>query len=250
MDLSAEELRVLCVLVEKSFTTPEQYPLTTNALMNGCNQRTSRDPVVAYSTGDVDNAMQSLRSSGWARTVRMTGSRTNKHKHVVVECLPINDKQLALLGVLGLRGPQSPGELKTRTERYVVFDSFDEVVEELEVMAAMDSPLVRNVGTSPGQSQDRWLQLVGGHQDLPEQASTVDRASSTSASTVDGGADPVRPIRHGEAGGTVEQSEPASPARTDQPVQSTVELLSKSVDRLERRVSELEELVRTLSSRL
>jgi uncharacterized protein YceH (UPF0502 family) len=162
MELSAEELRVLCCLIEKSHTTPEHYPLTTNALVTACNQKTSRDPVVDYGTNQVDQVMQQLRADGWARTIRTSGGRTNKHKHVIDEKLGLTDHQQALVAVLGLRGPQSPGELKTRTERYVEFDSFDAVVAELEFLADRDVPLVRNIGIRPGQSQPRWIQLVGG----------------------------------------------------------------------------------------
>lgn len=165
MELSAEELRVLCCLIEKSHTTPDQYPLTTNALVNACNQKTSRDPVVDYGTNQVDQIMQQLRFNGWARTIRTSGGRTNKHKHVIDEKLGLTDRQQALVAVLGLRGPQSPGELKTRTERYVEFDSFADVVDELEALADRDAPLVRNSGTQPGQSQPRWIQLLGGGAD-------------------------------------------------------------------------------------
>lgn len=162
---------MLFVLVEKSFTTPDQYPLSTNALVNGCNQQTSREPVVAYTAQQVDSVMQNLRASGWARTVRTTGSRTDKHKHVVAEQIPVTDSQLALLAVLGLRGPQSPGELKTRTERYVAFGGPGDVVVELAAMAAMAEPLVRNVGTRPGQSQDRWVQLLGRPEEIHDDVS-------------------------------------------------------------------------------
>lgn len=167
MELSAEELRVLCCLIEKSHTTPDHYPLTTNALVSACNQKTSRDPVVNYGTNQVDQIMQQLRFNGWARTVRTSGGRTNKHKHVIDEKLGLTERQQALVAVLGLRGPQSPGELKARTERYVEFDSFGDIVDELEALADRDVPLVRNIGTRPGQSQPRWIQLLdggGGHE--------------------------------------------------------------------------------------
>lgn len=170
MELSDEELRVLCCLVEKAHTTPDHYPLTTNALVTACNQKTSRDPVVDYGTNQVDQIMQQLRTDGWARTIRTSGGRTNKHKHVLDEKLGLSDTQQALIAVLGLRGPQSPGELKTRTERYVDFESFSHVVDELEALARREVPLVRNIGTRPGQSQPRWIQLLGadeGHDSGP-----------------------------------------------------------------------------------
>lgn len=232
MKLTAEELRVLCVLVEKSYTTPDQYPMTTNALVIGCNQRTSRDPVVSYTAGEVDATMQNLRASGWARTVRMTGSRTNKHKHVVTEQLPVNDEQLALLAVLGLRGAQSPGELKTRTERYVGFESFGDVVDQLEAMAGMADPLVRNVGTRSGQSQDRWIHLLAdpGDSGVSDPGTVVATASAladvTSQST--GGED--------------------LPGRADSNRDQTIRTLQQKVADLEDRVNELENIVSRLTN--
>ena len=165
--LTAEELRVLACLVEKSFTTPDQYPLTTNSLTNACNQKTSRDPVVDYSPQLVDRTMLSLRDGGWARSVRGVGNRAFKHKHVIDERLGVSATEQALLAVLALRGPQSAGELCTRTERYDVFagdrdEAFAAVEETLDGLAVREEPLVRNVGRASGQSQDRWIQLLDG----------------------------------------------------------------------------------------
>ncbi len=234
MDLTVEELRVLCVLVEKSFTTPEQYPLTTNALVTGCNQKTSRDPVVNYSSSQVDAVMQDLRTAGWARTVRVTGSRTNKHKHVVAEKLPVDDSQLALLAVLGLRGAQSPGELKTRTERYVGFDSFDAVVEELETMAAMPDPLVRNVGTQPGQSQDRWVHLLGNSDESAELPADSAPPAITERSEHANDRSPATAM-----------TSSAAPDLLGTANDRSVSELAETVRRLERRVAALESVVRS-----
>jgi len=165
--LTPEELRVLACLIEKSFTTPDQYPLTTNSLTNACNQKTSRDPVVDYSTQLVDNTMLELRQGGWARSIRGTGNRAFKHKHVINEKLGLSNSEMAVMAVLALRGPQSPGELRTRTERFATFSSdgdeaFTAVEQTLTGLAERETPLVRNVGRVSGQSQDRWIQLIGG----------------------------------------------------------------------------------------
>lgn len=159
--LTAEELRVLACLIEKCHTTPDQYPLSTNALVAACNQKTSRDPVVDYGTNLVDHTLQLLRDGGWARSRRSAGERAFKHRHVIDERLGVDVPEQALLAVLALRGPQSPGELKTRTERYHPFADLADVERVLERLAMGEPPLVRNIGRGPGQSQDRWTQLLG-----------------------------------------------------------------------------------------
>jgi uncharacterized protein YceH (UPF0502 family) len=164
--LTSSELRVLACLVEKSYTTPDQYPLSTNALTTACNQKTSREPVVTYSTQHVDQTLQLLRDAGWVRMIRASGSRAFKHRHVIDEKLELTTPQQAVLAVLALRGAQSPGELKTRTDRYHAFEDLDAVERVLADLSNRDVPLTRNVGREPGQSQDRWVQLLGPAEDL------------------------------------------------------------------------------------
>ncbi len=159
--LTADELRVLACLIEKSHTTPDQYPLSTNALTTACNQKTSREPVVDYPANLVDRVMQLLRDGGWARSIRGSGNRTFKHRHVIDERLGLGTPEQAVIAVLALRGPQSAGELKTRTDRYHPFADPDEVEAVLERLASRETPLVVNVGRAPGQSQDRWVQVLG-----------------------------------------------------------------------------------------
>lgn len=160
LDLTDLEARVIGSLVEKALTTPDQYPLSTNGLVGACNQKTSRDPVMALSATDVDAAMLSLRERGMARSLRPTGSRAWKHRHVLDEALDLGDSQTPVIAVLLLRGPQTPGELRTRTDRMHPFDDVDAVERVLVGLAERAVPLVRNLGRGPGQSQDRWVQLL------------------------------------------------------------------------------------------
>lgn len=164
MALSDEEVRVLGCLIEKGATTPDQYPLSTNALVNACNQKSNRQPVVDYEERLVVDTMLLLRPAGLARTV--TGGRADKHKHVLDEAWGVSNDELAVLAIMMLRGPQSPGELKTRTERYPTaqgsgFETLDQVEAVLAGLAARPEPLVLNIGRGSGQSQDRWAHLVG-----------------------------------------------------------------------------------------
>lgn len=161
LDFTANEIRVLFSLVEKERTTPDQYPLSTNSLRLACNQKTSREPVLDLSEKEVDAALLSLRERGLARSLKPTGSRAWKHRQVIEEVLPLGGGALALLTVLGLRGPQTPGELRQRTERLHGFDSTEEIESTLAQLAARESPLVENLGRKAGQSQDRWTHLLG-----------------------------------------------------------------------------------------
>lgn len=219
MQLTAEELRVLGALVEKEATTPDQYPLSTNALTTACNQKSSRDPVVSYDQRLVSETMLLLRPAGLARTI--VSGRTEKHRHVLDEALGLQRPELAVLAVMMLRGPQAPGELRTRTERSYGFDSPAAVEAVLAGLAERDEPLVRNLGRGPGQSQDRWMHLLGA-------PTTVDPAPRVQSATTTSAGAPV-----------------TAPAAT--PVQTVPE----SGDRaLERRVAALEERLAALESEL
>lgn len=161
MELTAEEIRVLGCLIEKAATTPDQYPLTTNSLVTACNQKSSRDPVVSLTAREVTEAMLGLRPAGLARTVTGSG-RTEKHRHVADEALGLDPGELAVLAVLALRGPQTPGELRQRTDRYGAFSDLAEVEAALSRLAQRSDPLVVDLGRAPGQSQNRWTHLLGG----------------------------------------------------------------------------------------
>lgn len=161
MALTDIELRVLGSLVEKERTTPDGYPLTMQALVTACNQKTSREPVTDYHLLDVQDALQRLRDKGLASTVQEISDRVPKHRHKIAQAWDVNDKEIALLSVLMLRGAQTPGELRTRTERYVSFADVAEVERVLTALAARHVPLVACLGRGPGQSQDRWSHKLG-----------------------------------------------------------------------------------------
>ena len=164
MELSAEALRMLGCLIEKQATTPDHYPLSTNALVNACNQKSNREPVVDYNERTVVETMLLVRQEGLARM--NSSGRTDKHRHILDDALGLDRDQLAVLAVMLLRGPQSAGELKTRTERYPTsqgtgFESVDDIEAVLTQLAEGVDPFVANIGRASGQSQDRWAHLLG-----------------------------------------------------------------------------------------
>lgn len=158
---------MLGCLVEKEATTPDAYPLSTNALVLACNQRSSRDPVVDYDESTVTATMISLRELGLARTTRGEGSRVYKHAHLLREELGLDATELALLSVLMLRGPQTAGELRTRSERQHAFASLEAVEATLAELAGRASPFVERLPRGPGQKETRWRELLTGEAVTP-----------------------------------------------------------------------------------
>lgn len=161
MALSEIELRVLGALMEKERTTPDGYPLSAQALLSACNQRTSRDPVTDYHLQDVLQTVQRLQDKGLLAVVQTTGERVPKHRHRAAEALGVNPSEAAVMAVLILRGPQTAGELRTRTERYQHFADPTAIEAVLRRLEERQVPLVRNIGRAPGQSQDRWEHRLG-----------------------------------------------------------------------------------------
>lgn len=159
VELDDVELRILGCLAEKAVTTPDNYPLSTNALVNACNQTSNRDPVMAVTERQVDETMLRLRTAGLARTV--TGGRANKHRHVVDEAWGLDGGELALLTVLFLRGAQTTGELRGRTERMHDFAELSEVEAALARLESRPDPFVRQLERMPGQKERRWIHLCG-----------------------------------------------------------------------------------------
>ena len=152
MQLSVESARVLASLVEKGLTTPQQYPLTVNALLTACNQASNREPVVSYDEATVQSALDELKGLRLVRFVLPSHGRSVvRYRQVLDEALGLDDRQCAVLAVLMLRGAQTVGELRSGPSAWQRFDGLVEVEHELELLASRDEPLVRNVGRRPGQ---------------------------------------------------------------------------------------------------
>ena len=168
MDADAVEIRVLGCLVEKQRTTPDVYPLSLNALRLACNQSTNRDPVVEYDEATIRAALDRLSRKGWTRLASGAGSRAVKYRHLLSEALGLSVPQQALLAVLMLRGPQTPGELRQRSERLHSFGSPAELEETLTGL--VERGLVTRLARQPGQKEQRFRQLLGGGEAAPDDA--------------------------------------------------------------------------------
>ncbi len=162
MDADAIELRVLGCLLEKQRTTPDQYPLTLNALRLACNQTTNRDPIVSYDEREIHEALQRLARRGWTRVASGPGSRAAKYRQLFDEALALGPDDTAVLCVLMLRGAQTPGELKQRTERLHRFDGLGGVMETLDALTGRE--LVERLDRRPGQKEERYRHLLGGEE--------------------------------------------------------------------------------------
>jgi uncharacterized protein YceH (UPF0502 family) len=156
----AVEIRVVGCLIEKQRTTPDAYPLSLNALRLACNQSTNRDPVVDYDEATVAEALRRLALRGWTRLASGAGSRARKYRHLLPEALGIDGGELALLGVLMLRGTQTPGELKQRSERLHGFDDLGSVQGTLDRL--VERGYVARHARRSGQKEERYQQLLGG----------------------------------------------------------------------------------------
>jgi uncharacterized protein YceH (UPF0502 family) len=227
MDLTAAEIRVLGCLLEKQRTTPDIYPLTLNALRAACNQATNRDPVVAYDEATIRDAVTRLSRRRWARLASGAGSRASKYRHLLDESLTRAPDELAVLCVLMLRGAQTPGELKGRTERLEPFADLAAVHTTLERLIARD--LVEQLPRRPGQKEERYAHRLS-DDDAPEPAFGAGAVPSAPAQAVVRA--PGRPM-------------PAAPA-----VEPPAELpLADRVARLEAEVTQLRAELRALRGR-
>jgi uncharacterized protein len=210
LELSPEQIRVLGCLLEKQRTTPDVYPLSLNALRLACNQSTNRDPVVDYDEATIRDALHRLERRGLTRLA--SGSRAAKHRHLLAERLPMDRAEEALMCVLMLRGPQTPGELKQRGDRMHPFADLHEVQATLERL--LERELVVRLARRPGQKEERYEQLLGAEQE---------GESATGAT--------------GASGGPASLQASDSP-RGDEPASVAVEMEAR-VARLEREVAEL-----------
>ena len=165
VDLSAPEIRVLGCLLEKQRTTPDTYPLSLNALRLACNQSTNRDPVTEYDEAVIRDALHRLSRRRWARLASGAGSRAPKYRHLLDEALGLPEDELAVLCVLMLRGPQTPGELKQRTERLHPLADLSAVLDALERLIGRD--LAARLPRRPGQKEERYTHLLGDDEAQP-----------------------------------------------------------------------------------
>lgn len=188
MSISPIEVRVLGSLIEKERTTPEAYPLSTNALLLACNQKSNREPVTNYHLQEIEDTLRTLVSKGMVRSTMASGERVTKHRHLLADVLGLNRHDMAVLAVLMLRGAQTAGELRSRTERYVSFSSLAQVEESLQRLAAHQPVLARNTGRSPGQSQDRWVDTFSPdpEKQRPRVRTGLRRANGSDGSAVSG----------------------------------------------------------------
>jgi len=160
VDADAVEIRVLGCLIEKQRTTPDAYPLSLNSLRLACNQATNRDPVVEYDEREIKAALERMSNRGWTRFASGASSRALKYRHLLDDALGVSEQETALLAVLMLRGPQTLGELKARSDRMHRFESLEQVAETLDSLSERE--LVRRLPRRPGQKEDRYAQLLGG----------------------------------------------------------------------------------------
>jgi hypothetical protein len=163
MELSHVEVRALGSLLEKEASTPQAYPLTLNSLVAACNQTSNRAPVLQLETGEVERALDSLKAAGLVRFVHAShGSRVERYRHVMDERLGLDRPELAVLALLALRGPQTPGELRGRSERLWEFADIEAVQESLDRLAGRPEPLVVRLARRLGHKELRWAHLLSG----------------------------------------------------------------------------------------
>ena len=177
IELTAHEARCLGVLIEKATTTPEQYPLSLNALTAGCNQKNNRDPVLELTDDEVFEAAESLRAKGLVVQVDAAGSRVRKYRHEVGPVMGIHGAPLAVLAELLVRGPQTLGELRGRANRMSPINSLEEARAALDVLTEREEPLAKQIPPAPGSRAERYVQL------LSADAHPVSAAGATSAPT-------------------------------------------------------------------
>jgi len=177
--LTPVEARVLGSLVEKEATTPEYYPLSLNALVNACNQKNNREPVMQLSEEEVRKALHGLEDDQLAGPARGTDSRVTKYEHRLQEVFNFTRGENAIVCVLLLRGPQTPGELRGRTERMFRFEELEDVLSVLDRLMQRDPPLVKALPRQPGTKEIRYTHLLSGEVEfsaLPSPAGSIETA--------------------------------------------------------------------------
>jgi uncharacterized protein YceH (UPF0502 family) len=182
LSLTENEARVLGSLIEKDITTPEYYPLSLNALVNACNQKSNRDPVMQLDETAVREALSGLQERRMAGPAGGADSRVTKYEHRLQEVFNFTRAEIAVLCVLLLRGPQTPGELRGRSERMHRFEALDDVQSALQKLMQRDPTLVKVLPRQPGTKESRWMHLMAGDAvasgSQQEEAATRESASS------------------------------------------------------------------------
>ena len=178
--LSDIEVRILGCLIEKEFTTPDYYPLSLNALTNACNQKSNRNPVVSFEETTVVRGLDELNKKGLSEKILKSDSRVPKYRHLFTDKLALSDRQTAVLCVLMLRGPQTAGEIRGRTERMHRFTDIAEVEELLNGFMDGDEPMVVKLPRQTGLKERRYMHLLSGipmvnesEKSIPEEAATI-----------------------------------------------------------------------------
>jgi len=176
--LSEIETRVLGSLIEKDITTPDYYPLSLNALVNACNQKNNRDPVMTLDEAAVRDALASLQEKRLAGPASGADSRVTKFEHRLQEVFNFDRREIAIVCVLLLRGPQTPGELRSRTDRMYHFEALDDVVSTLDRLAQRQPPLAAILPRQPGTKESRYTHLFSGEPPMSSEDVHVTRAPS------------------------------------------------------------------------
>jgi uncharacterized protein YceH (UPF0502 family) len=176
-DLSAEEQRVLGALIEKSRTTPDYYPMTLNSLTAACNQKSSRNPVVNYDEETITLTLNQLKIKGLISTATGGSSRATKYKHNLAIVYPLVPSELAIICLLLLRGPLTPGEINSNSGRLYEFESIEEVLEQLQKLSDEEPAFVKQLAKKAGQKEARFLHLLG------EQAETTPEPETETTAT-------------------------------------------------------------------
>ena len=176
MILTPIETRVLGALIEKDITTPDYYPLSLNALVNACNQKNNRDPVMTLDESTVRDALGSLQEQRLAGPASGADSRVTKFEHRLQEVFNFDRREIAIVCVLLLRGPQTPGELRSRTDRMYHFEALDDVVSTLDRLAQLQPPLARVLPRQPGTKESRYAHLFSGEPVIAEETENAPQA--------------------------------------------------------------------------
>jgi uncharacterized protein YceH (UPF0502 family) len=188
LSLTSIEARVLGALIEKEITTPEYYPLSLNALTNACNQKSNRDPVMHLEESEIRKALNHLEYQSLVRSVSSSDSRVTKFEHRLQDAFNFYRPEVAVLCELLLRGPQTPGELRTRASRMHPFEDLESIHSALSRLEKREPPMVTVLPRQPGTKESRYAHLVG---DAPPVAPPVEPDGSTNASTIRGHGNPT-----------------------------------------------------------